>query len=56
MKLACAKNDDLVTIRFDRHYAIVEAGALKPPASAGGGAIKGWLDEWTLFPDSYDEL
>ena len=29
MKLSRARNDDLVTIRFEGHYAIAEAGTLK---------------------------
>lgn len=56
MKLSRAKNDDLVTIRFERHYAIAEAGALKSAGFGGRGAVKGCLDEWTLFASSYPDF
>jgi hypothetical protein len=53
MKLFRAKNDDLVTVRFERHYAITEAGALKRAGFGGREAVKGCLDEWTLVVRSY---
>ncbi len=56
MKLSRARNDDLVTIRFEGHYAIAEAGTLKRSGFGGRGAVKGCLDEWTLLASSFSDF
>lgn len=52
MKLFRANNDDLVTIRFERHYAIAVAVALKDAGFGARDARKGCLEEWTLMANS----